>query len=286
MSTKTQLSFSRTLVGSFTYVRYAIRPALIGTLIFALVSVIADFIRSHPIVEGYGLGIAFCLVTSLGVSWLAMALREGLGVPNPRIGLGVGRQEIALGASLLGFLFAVGLILFLAGFLVFLIIMMIAAIGGGALSGGDVANAPIFETPEAFRAFLRETSTGRTVATIGSGVLLIAVLFMSWFILRLSPFAAGAIAQRRFVVFQAMAWTRYTDRPLMMSGLLVVGGAVILILAGRFAISLLPVPGAIQIVLAHIITCFSVLLIVGFICEIYRQVVTESSPSSQVPQQT
>lgn len=257
--------------GSFAYVFAGAKQALIGTFIFALTSCAGHFIREQQPFGEFSAPITVCLIGGMGVSWLAMALRQGLDMPNPPYGLQFGRDELNLGLSVFGFLFVMGIISFLVGFLVFLLIMMIAAIGGGAFTGADVASAPIFETPEAFRAFLRDTRSGQVIGAVGIFILVSAVLFLFWLALRLSPFPAAAVAKRRFVVLQAMAWTRYKDKALMLAGLPIIGIAFAFIFIGRSAVFMLPLFPVIAVLLAHMLTCFCLLIIVGFICEIYRQ---------------
>lgn len=258
---------------SFAYVRSAVKPALVGTIMFALTSMVGDYIRDHEVFGMFSIWVSAGLIVVTGVAWFAMALREGLGEENPKFGLRFGRQEWALARSMAGFVFVMALIGLMVGFLVFLLIMMVAAVGGGALSGDDAISAPIFESPEAFQAFLTGTHTGQIIGGIGVIIAGLAALFLFWLMLRLSPFAAGAVVQKRFVVLQAMVWTRYKDRALFTSGLPTIGLALALIFIGRHLLLGLPIMLLISKLLAHLLTCFCLLIIVGFICTAYEQFV-------------
>jgi len=274
MSQTKSLSVSTTVAGSYRFLHGAILPALTGSILYAITSLISDYIRTHDLFGLYSFFASFCLLGSMGTIWLAMALREGLGKERKGMhGLHIGREEFWLSLSLAGFAFVIGLIAFLVGFFVFLFVMCVAVIGGGALSGADVANAPIYESTEAFRAFLSSTGSGQVVAVIGSLTLAGAVGFMMWLALRLLPFAAGAVDQKRFVILQAMAWTRYQDRALLGAGIMTMGVALAIVFIGRFALGMLPLPFLVSEVIKHLISCFGVLLVVGYICEVYRRTV-------------
>jgi|GEM_PF-6330490 len=250
-------------------------PALTGSILYAVTTLVGDYIRAHDLFGLYSFFASFCLLGGMGTVWLAMALREGLGKDRKGFaGLHFGREELWLSLSLAGFAFVIGLIAFLVGFFVFLFVMCVAAIGGGALSGADVANAPIFESTEAFRAFLNTPGRGQVVSFIGGLTLASALIFMAWFVLRLLPFAPAAVDQKRFVVLQAMAWTRYKDRALFGAGLMTVGVALAIIFAGRFTLAMLPLPFLAGELIKHLLSCFGALLIVGFVCQVYRQLVT------------
>lgn len=272
MNKTRSLSISDTVTGSYRFLRGAVVPALTGSILYAVTSLIGDYIREHDVFGLYSFFASFSLLSSVGVVWLAMALREGLGKGRKGLyGLHVGREEFWLSLSLAGFAFVTGLIAFLVGFFVFLFVMCVAVIGGGALSGADVANAPIYESAEAFRAFLSRSSSGQIVAVIGTLTLAGAIGFMTWLVLRLLPFAAGAVDQKRFVVLQAMAWTRYQDKALIGAGIMTVGVGLLIIFAGRFAIGMVPLPFLVIEIVKHLLACFGVLLIVGYVCEVYRQ---------------
>ena len=265
------LSISGTVAGSYSFLRGALVPALTGSILYAITSLIGDYIREHDVFGLYSFFASFSLLGSVGTVWLAMALREGLGKARKGLyGLHIGREELWLSLSLAGFAFVIGLIAFLVGFFVFLFVMCVAVIGGGGLSGADVANAPIYESAEAFRAFLSSTGSGQVVSVIGALTLAGAVGFMTWLVLRLLPFAAGAVDQKRFVVLQAMAWTRYQDKALFGAGIMTVGVGLFIIFAGRFALGMLPFPFLAIEIVKHLLSCFGVLLIVGYICEVYR----------------
>ena len=271
MDKTNRLSTFAIVRGSYVYVAQAALPALLGTMLFAFTSFATHYIQENQTFGAYSLPFSVCIVGGIGVSWFAMALRQGLGHKRKGFGLWFGREEVTLGLSMLGFVFVVGLVAFLVGFLVFLLVMMISAIGGGALTGADVADAPIFETPEAFRTFLTGTEEGRVIGALGVGVFLAAVLFLFWLVVRLSPFAAAAVEEKRFVVLQAMSWTRFKDVALIAAGLATLGVAATLIIGSRLAIAGLGLSVPVGMVAAHLVTCFCLLIGVGYICQIYRR---------------
>ena len=269
MSRANPISALAIIRGSYAYVRVAIVPGLVGSVMFVLAAFLTDYVQAHQTFGGLSLLFSIALFAGIGVVWSAMALRLGLGLKGDGFGLRLGRDELMLGASVMGFLFVLGIVTFLIGFLVFLLVMMIAAIGGGALTGADVASAPIFETPEAFRAFLAGTAQGQVIGVLGLAVLFSALLFLFWFIVRLLPFAAGAVRERRFVVLQAMSWTRYKDRALMGAGIATLGVAAGVIIASRVLIGMMHLAGPIAIIATHLVACMSLLVVVGFICQAY-----------------
>ena len=269
MSKASPISALSIIRGSYTYMRGAIVPGLMGSLMFVLAAFLTDFVQAHQVFGGFSLLFSIVLFAGIGVVWSAMALRLGLGLKGEGLGLRLGRDELMLFLSVLGFLFVLGIVAFLVGFLVFLLVMMIAAIGGGALSGADVASAPIFETPEAFREFLAGTAQGQVIGVLGLAVLFFALLFLFWFIVRLLPFAAGAVREKRFVVLQAMSWTRYRDRALMGAGIATLGAAAGVIITSRILIGGLRLAGPVAIIATHLVACMSLLVVVGFICQAY-----------------
>ena len=269
MSRASPISALAIIRGSYAYVRAAIVPGLVGSVMFVLAAFLTDYVQAHQTFGGLSLLFSIALFAGIGVVWSAMALRLGLGLKGDGLGLRLGRDELMLGASVMGFLFVLGIVTFLIGFLVFLLVMMIAAIGGGALTGADVASAPIFETPEAFREFLAGTAQGQVIGVLGLAVLFSALLFLFWFIVRLLPFAAGAVREKRFVVLQAMSWTRYKDRALMGAGMATLGAAAGVIIASRILIGALSLAGPIAIIATHLVACMSLLVVVGFICQAY-----------------
>lgn len=272
MTETTPLSVTSTTRASYGFVRGAIKPALAGSLIYAATSLVSDYIARNLVFGDFSFLVSSCLLTGMGVCWLAMALRAGLGQERRGLmGLSFGRQELWLAMSLIGFVFVTTLIALLVAFFVFLFIMIVAAIGGGALSGADIVDAPIYEDPQAFGAFLSGTTIGNVVGVIGGLTLAGAFGFMLWLVLRLSPFAAGVIDQKRFIVLQAMAWTRYKDRALMGAGLLSIGAAVLVLVGGRWLVGLAGLPVSIGVPLGHLLACFGALFVVGFICEVYRE---------------
>ena len=249
--------------------RGAIVPGLMGSFMFVLAAFITDYVQAHQVFGSFSPLFSVVLFAGIGVVWFAMALRLGLGLKGEGVGLQLGRDELMLFASVLGFLFVLAIVGFLIGFLVFLLVMMVAAIGGGALTGADVASAPIFETPEAFREFLAGTAQGQVIGALGLAVLFSALLFLFWFIVRLLPFAAGAVREKRFVVLQAMSWTRYKDRALMGAGLATLGVAAAVIIASRILLGALPLAGPVAIIATHLVACMSLLIVVGFVCQTY-----------------
>ena len=180
---------------SYAFVPKAVLPGVMGTVMFVLLSLLGRFLRSTALFGAASSAVAVAILLCFSVLWFAMTFRAGLGLSRARYILALGKQELSLGVSLLGFAFVLGVIGVLIGFLVFLLVMMLAAIGGGALSGADVAGASIFETPEAFRAFLSGTGTGQIIGVLGLSVLISAVLFLFWLVVRLAPFAAAAVQQ-------------------------------------------------------------------------------------------
>ena len=107
------------------------------------------------------------------------------------------------------------------------------------------------------------------IGTLSVGITLAGLLFMVWLIVRLLPFAAGAIQEKRFVVLQAMSWTRYKDRALMGAGLATLGVAAAVIIASRILLGALPLAGPVGIIATHLVACMSLLIVVGFVCQAY-----------------
>lgn len=282
MTQKARLTISETVAGSYSFLRGAVMPALSGSLVYAVASVLSDIIREHQIFGSFSFVASFVLLASMGILWLAMALRAGLGKARKGfLGLHIGREEAALGASIAGFAFVTGLIIFLVGFFVFLFIMSISVIGEGGLSGADAASAEILKTPEAFAEFLTGTSGGQAVAVISALTLFGAGVFLFWFVARLLPFAGAAVDQKRFVVLQAMAWTRYQDKVLMGAGVLTIGVAALVIVVGRMTLGALSLPLLPSELLKHLLSCFAALLVVGYICEVYRGLVPMPLPTGE-----
>ena len=274
MSREPSISSLAIIRGSYTYMRGAIVPGLMGSFMFVLAAFITDYVQAHQVFGSFSPLFSVVLFAGIGVVWFAMALRLGLGLKGEGFGLQLGRDELMLFVSVLGFLFVLAIVGILIGFLVFLLVMMIAAIGGGALTGADVAGADvagasIYETPEAFRTFLASTSQGQVIGTLSVGITLAGLLFMIWLIVRLLPFAAGAVQEKRFVVLQAMSWTRYQDRALFGAGLATLGVAAAVIVASRIVLGALPLTGPVAIIATHLVACMSLLIVVGFICEVY-----------------
>ena len=255
--------------GSYRFMSGAVVPAFFGSFLFAMTSFVMHYVMTHKVFGDFSLLFSISFMGSVGMSWFAMALRQGLGHERKGFMLRFKRDELMLGASMLGFLFVLGIVASLLCFLVFLLVMMIAAIGGGALTGADVASAPIFETPEAFRTFLTNTSQGRVSGAFGLGVVFAALLFLFWLLVRLSPFAAGAVRQQRFVVLQAMSWTRYQDRAMLAGGLATIGVSIGLIVLSRILLGALSLPAPLAVITMHLVACICLLIIVGFICEVY-----------------
>ena len=269
MSREPSISLLAIIRGSYTYMRGAIVPGLMGSFMFVLAAFITDYVQAHQVFGSFSPLFSVVLFAGIGVVWFAMALRLGLGLKGEGFGLQLGRDELMLFASVLGFLFVLAIVGILIGFLVFLLVMMIAAIGGGALTGADVAGASIYETPDAFRTFLASTSQRQVIGTLSVGITLAGLLFMIWLIVRLLPFAAGAVQEKRFVVLQAMSWTRYQDRALFGAGLATLGVAAAVIVASRIVLGALPLTGPVAIIATHLVACMSLLIVVGFICEVY-----------------
>ncbi|MEO0882364.1 MAG: hypothetical protein AAFY34_06490 [Pseudomonadota bacterium] len=279
MSAAQRISTASIVQGSYAFMRTATVPALTGTLIYAVVSSLGDFIRSAQVFGRQSDLVGGLLFSIMAIIWLAMSLRQGLGLPRKGLfGLDLGKDELRLGTSVLGFLFVLSIVLFLLGFTVFLLIMIVAVAGAGALGGEDVSNAELFTSPGAVRDFLSSGGAGTFVSITSGAILTAAILSFVWLILRLLPFAAAAIDQKRFVVLQAVAWTRYQDRALIAGGLLTIGVGLTFIVVARYAISLLPLPLVGSALLVHLASCFGALLLIGFICTVYTLLVVESDP--------
>lgn len=266
--------------GSYAYMRAAALPALTGTLIYAITSSFGDFIRQQRMLGDQSTLASVVIFAVMAVIWLAMSLRQGLGKPRKGVfGLSVGMDELRLASSTIGFLFVVSIVLSLLAFGVFLLVMIVAAAGAGALAGEEVAEAEIFTTPQAFTDFLTSGGAGTFVAVSGGAILFGAVLFLVLLVLRLLPFAAATIDQKRFVVLQAADWTRYQNTQLLFGGLLTIGVGALFITTARYSISQLPLPLLLDASLKHIASCFGALLFVGFISTTYRSLaIKESGP--------
>ncbi|MEO1474868.1 MAG: hypothetical protein AAFS13_00675 [Pseudomonadota bacterium] len=270
MTDSKQLTTSDIVEGSYSYMRSAAGPALIGIMIYAGMSSIGDYIRSAGIFGTSSTSIAATIFLVMAVVWLAMAIRHGLGHPRKGIvGLALGGDELRLCASVFGFVAVLSIVLFLLGFAVFLLVMIVAAAAAGALSGEDVAEAELFLSPQAFNEFLSSGGTGAFVSVVGGGIIIAATALLIWLILRLLPFAAATIDQKRFVVLQAGAWTRHHDLALIFGGLLTIGVGMTFIFVARYAIAQMPFPTIAAALLAHIVSCFGALLLIGFVCTVY-----------------
>ncbi|MEM6464819.1 MAG: hypothetical protein AAF724_23210 [Pseudomonadota bacterium] len=266
--------------------RAAALPALTGTFIYALTSSAGDIIR-HEQVFGERSGLAATLIFCLmAVVWFAMSLRQGLQLPRKGVfGLSLGFDEVRLGASMLGFLFVLAIVLALLGFGVFLLIMIVTAAGAGALNGEDIAEADLFASPQAFSEFLSSGGAGTFVTIAGGAILATAVFFLVWLVLRLLPFAAATIDQKRFVVLQAASWTRYHDIALILGGILTIGVGATFIATARYGVAALPIPLIGAAFLKHVATCFGALLFVGFITTVYTRLVKDDGVDPHKPRQ-
>lgn len=269
---------ARTLMReSYTYMAAAMRPTLLATVFVSFAAMLGGFINRGQLFGGLSLFVSFGLVLAVSLSWVAMALRLGLVGSHQRFDMRFGREEVSLGVSVAGFIFVFGLVGLMVGFLAFLLIMIIAAIGGGALTGADVAGAPIYETPEAFGNFLASTPTGQVIGVLGLAVCLMTVLFLFWLMVRLSPFAASAVVEKRFVVLQAMTWTRYKDLTLMASGLATIGVAAAFIIASHIFIYASDLPVLPAFFLFTFLVCNFALLMIGYICAVFKNTVGAQS---------
>ncbi|MEM6410470.1 MAG: hypothetical protein AAF683_02915 [Pseudomonadota bacterium] len=277
MASQKRISTPDIVEGSYALLRGAIFPALIGTVIYAVMSGIGDFIRFYRIFGAFSDAISGFIFVVMAVLWLSMALRQGLGAPRKGVaGLSLGMDEVRLGASIFGFLFVLAIVLSLVGFGAFLLIMIVVAAAAGELQGEDLSESELLTSPDAFNAFLQSGATGTFVAITIGAILVGAALFLVWLSLRLSPFVAGTIAQKRFVVLQAMSWTRYQDVALTVGAILTMGVGAAFIFAARYTISIIPLPDLLGAFLVHITSCFGALLFVGFICTVYTILVVHS----------
>ncbi|MEM6899263.1 MAG: hypothetical protein AAF583_05800 [Pseudomonadota bacterium] len=277
MTSQKRISTPDIVEGSYAYLRAATGPALIGTLIYAVISGLGDFSSTHEVFGSQSSTVSGTVFAVMAIAWLAMSLRHGLGQPRKGIfGLTLGMDEIRLAASILGFVFVMGIVVSLLGFGVFLLLMIVAAAGAGALEGEDVVGAELFTSLEAFNEFLVSGGAGTFVAITGVAIIVGAFLFFIWMTIRLLPFAAATIDQGRFVVLQAMSWTRYQDVALTVGAILTMGVGAAFIFAARYTISIIPLPDLLGAFLMHVASCFGALLFVGFICTVYTILVVQS----------
>ncbi|MEM9667403.1 MAG: hypothetical protein AAF950_00630 [Pseudomonadota bacterium] len=267
----------RDIVGdSYAYMRAAVLPALTGSVLYAVTSSGSDLLRTRELAGQYSMALSIVILFIMATIWLALALRQGLGKPRKGVfGLYFGFDEIRLGSSMLGFASVMAIVLFLLGFAVFLLVMIVAVAGAGALGGNDVAEAELFTSPDAFNDFLVSGGAGTFVAIAGGGIIVAAAFLFVWLVIRLLPFAAGTIDQRRFIVLQAAIWTRYQDRALLMGAVLTIGVGIGFVWLARYGISLSPLPDLPGALLKHVVSCFGALLLIGFICSVYKRLVVE-----------
>ena len=271
-----QLDIGRTLRDSYTYMREAVAPTLLGTAVYALTGLATALILSLELLGSYSLAGAVCLYGFVALSWFAMALRRGTGQAEQGIfGMTFGLDEIRLGISTLAVAIALALVGFFIGFALFLVSMSSVIVDSGLAFQED--KEPLNTYLQNFA--LSDAGLMATVFIVAATA--VAIGGFLYFVVRLLPFAAGSIARGKITALQSIVWTRYQGRSLLLSFLGSAGLAIAIVAAGQYALGLAPLPELAIDTLRHVLGCFGALMLVGFASSAYLQLASDTESGTQ-----
>ncbi|MEO1028523.1 MAG: hypothetical protein AAFX02_05640 [Pseudomonadota bacterium] len=272
-----KIDIGHTIQSAYAFMRGAIVPTILGTLMFAITSTLAALIQKYQWLGDASAPSAICLYGVTALSWFSMTLRRGTGQPEKGIfGMSFGADELRLGASTGLVLIALGLVAFFIGFALFIIIMSTFAIDSGIVFQALPEDV---EREELLSQYFDEFSLGETSLAARAIVTLTSLLGIGgflWLVVRVLPYAPGVIAMKQVTALQAIAWTQYHGRGLFAAFLGTLGLALAIAVGVQWGLSVSGVSDVPVMLISHLFGCFAALIGVGYVSSAYRQLAASS----------